>query len=95
MPLPTDYERDERRAREAAKIDREIDKADHDRDRKRDDPPEIAGILAEWLQEASLRLTDACRDDYDAGVSDERARTVLKLRSILDTKYECNDREPN
>ena len=36
MPLPTDYESDERRDREAARIEREIDKADHDRDRKKD-----------------------------------------------------------
>ena len=37
MPLPTDYERDEHREREAAKVERQIDKADHDRDRKKDE----------------------------------------------------------
>lgn len=34
---PTDYEKEERQAREAEKRERQIDKADHDRDRRKDE----------------------------------------------------------
>jgi hypothetical protein len=47
---------------------------------------DVTGILAEWLQDASLRSSRPCRDDYDAGVSDECGRTVLKLCSILNVE---------
>lgn len=60
MPLPTDYERDERRAREAAKIDREIDKADHDRDRKRDDPRTCVECGAESYYNYKTRQFIGC-----------------------------------
>jgi hypothetical protein len=37
MTYPTDYEADERAERDAAKRERDIDKADYERDRKRDE----------------------------------------------------------
>lgn len=36
MAYPTDYEDEERHQREYDRREREIDKADHDRDRKKD-----------------------------------------------------------